>query len=254
MPPTGDPSAQPAGRPRPALAACCPRVARSLGVPGGGAAERPTPVRPAAGPARGGRARRRAGPRPAARSAAGTRRSCARHLAAHPAGGQRLPVDHGHLDGHLRHRACRRAPTGCSATRCSTRRPTGCSTSCPGRTAPTRCAWQPHADGLRGAPRPTASTVDADRPGLLRRVGPHQRGPARRPLRRGRASLDAAGRRRPGRRARRRRGRSSTSTGASSTRSATCTAASRGSGATSSSAIDRELAPAGRAACPDDCS
>ena len=41
----------------------------------------------------------------------------------------RVPLDHRHLDGHLRHRHPRRAPTGSSATRCSTPAPTGCSTS-----------------------------------------------------------------------------------------------------------------------------
>ena len=71
-----------------------------------------------------------------------------------------------------------------------TRRPTGCSTSCRGRTDPTRRAWQPQRRPSSRTPSATGSSVT--------RVGPHyfdgsgltDGGPARRPVPRGRRSLD----------------------------------------------------------------
>ena len=201
MPPTGDPSAQPPVGPGPALADVLPSVARSLGVPwGGGAGEAPArpgfdlpPTRRAVIVLVDGLGHdllvRRAGHAPWLRA----------HLAAHPAGGQRLPVDHGDRRWAPSAPAWPPGRTGCSATRCSCPAPTGCSTSCPGRTAPTRA---PGSRTRRSSRRWPAAGVE------VVRVGPAYfdgSGLTNAAMRGGRfvaaATLAAAGRRDPRRRA-----------------------------------------------------
>ena len=176
----------PAVRRRPALAGrAARRCARSLGVPRR-APGTPTPARSSCRrrAPRGGRPRRR----PGLRAARATRR--ARAVPALAA--RRRPAGSRPASRRRRRRrwapsapACRRARTGCSATRCSCPARTGCSTSCPGRTARTRAPGSRSATvferrrGRRGRGHP-------GRAGLLRRLGADRRRPARRPVRRGR--------------------------------------------------------------------
>ena len=251
MPPTGDPSAQPPVGPGPALADVLPSVARSLGVPWGWSGSGPAtpgfdlpPTRRAVTVLVDGLGHdllvRRAGHAPWLRA----------HLAATRRVASGLPVDHGHVDGHLRHRPRGRRPRAARLRGArARRRPAAQRAVLGGRPRPAHLAAA--RDGLRGGGR-GRGRGRAGRAGLLRRLGAHQRRHPRGPVRRRRHPC-RSGSTRPWPRCAPRRGRSCTCTGATSTRSATCTAATPGSGATSSRASTAS-SPGWPRSLPDDCS
>ena len=134
--------------------------------------------------------------------------------------------------GTLRHRSAPRRARAGRATRCWCPARTGCSTSSSWEDGPDPVAWQPARDRLR-AVAGRRGRRHPGRPGLLRRLGADPGRAARRPVP-ALPATSATGSTRRWRRCGPAAARSSTSTGASSTRSVTCTAASPGSGATSS--------------------
>ena len=251
MPPTGDPSAHPPVGDGPSLADVLPGRRRPPRRPGrradAGAAPRRSrrPVAPSSCSSTGSATTcSSAGP--------ATRRSCASRLAPARAGPGGLPVDDGDVDGHLRHRPRRRGPRAASATRCSCRGRTGCSTSSPGRTAPTRCAGSRTRRSSSAWPGP-GSTSCGSGPAYFDGSGLTDGGAARWPVRRGRhrctqrvdatlaavrAGAAGAG---PPLLGRARQGRPR------------ATAATPGSGATSSRRSTASW-PGSRRACPTDCS
>ena len=106
------------------------------------------------------------------------------HLADRAPRAVRVPLDDRDVDGDLRHGPAAGAARARRDAGARPGTPTGCSTSCRGRTAPTRGAWQPNETVFEAAENAGVSVTMVG-PHYFDGLGPHDGGPARRPLPRG---------------------------------------------------------------------